>query len=168
MVACTARLNIQQCLNPKDHNSYTQQSTMTKRNTKQARDKLKTVLPSGATDRSFFELVYDVVRQIPYGRVTSYGAIAEALGAKSSARMVGWAMNNAHSLVEPVPAHRVVNRQGMLTGRHHFSTPDAMEKRLTEEGIEIEDNRVKRFRELFWMLEEEEKKEFRGGDARNH
>lgn len=100
--------------------------------------------------RDFFSDVYDVVRQIPPGRVTSYGAIAAFLGTRSSARMVGWAMNAAHGLVPPVPAHRVVNRQGLLTGRMHFSPPEQMEERLIAEGIEIKDHAVQSFEKYFW------------------
>jgi methylated-DNA-protein-cysteine methyltransferase related protein len=111
---------------------------------------LKTIKPSGRQDESFFELVYDVVRQIPKGRVTSYGAIAAALGTKKSARMVGWAMNNAHFITPKVPAHRVVNRQGLLTGRMHFATPTQMEELLLQEGIEVKNDQVQNFQKLFW------------------
>ena len=98
---------------------------------------------------NFFEDVWDVVRLIPEGRVTSYGAIASYLGMKSGARMVGWAMNASHT--EPdVPAHRVVNRNGLLTGRHHFATSDEMEQRLRREGITVRENAVKDFQTLFW------------------
>lgn len=98
---------------------------------------------------NFFEDVYAVVRLIPKGRVTSYGAIAAYLGMKSGARMVGWAMNASHT--EPnVPAHRVVNRNGLLTGRHHFATPDEMEQRLRSEGVAVRENAVKDFKKLFW------------------
>ncbi len=104
----------------------------------------------GLTDKySFFDNVYDVVRQIPKGRVTSYGAIANFLGAKRSARMVGWAMNAAHDKPD-VPAHRVVNRQGLLTGKHHFATEDTMQERLEAENIKIEGNQVVAFKEVFW------------------
>lgn len=99
---------------------------------------------------SFFENVYDVVRQIPAGRVTSYGAIAGYLGLRGSARMVGWAMNAAHTQVNDVPAHRVVNRNGQLTGKHHFGGLLIMQQLLESEGIEIENNGVKKFNELFW------------------
>jgi methylated-DNA-protein-cysteine methyltransferase related protein len=98
---------------------------------------------------AFFEDVYAVVRLIPQGRITSYGAIAEYLGAKSGARMVGWAMNNAHTY-EDVPAHRVVNRKGMLTGKHHFETPDKMQKLLEAEGIEVKEDCISNFKNLFW------------------
>lgn len=100
-------------------------------------------------DQSFFEKVYEVVRQIPPGRVTSYGAIGKYLGAARSARMVGWAMNNAHSLPD-VPAHRVVNRVGLLTGRHHFPGTDLMQQLLENEGVEVEDHKVKNFAAHFW------------------
>ena len=101
-------------------------------------------------DESFFDMVYSVVRQIPSGRVTSYGAIAEYLGTKGTARMVGWAMNASHTEVTDVPAHRVVNRNGLLTGKHHFGGPKVMQQLLESEGIEIVDNQVVRFSELFW------------------
>ena len=95
---------------------------------KKSTEKIKSVKPSGKKDESFFELVYEVARQIPKGRVTSYGAIAAALGTKLSARMVGWAMNGSNKVKPTVPAHRVVNRNGMLTGKHHFETPIRMEE----------------------------------------
>lgn len=103
-------------------------------------------------DRSytFFENVFEVVRQIPRGRVTSYGAIAHFLGSGSSARMVGWAMNASHLVTPKVPAHRVVNRAGMLSGRAHFETPTRMEELLTKEKIKIKDNQVVEFDKLFW------------------
>ncbi|MEI6947470.1 MGMT family protein [Paraflavisolibacter sp. H34] len=111
---------------------------------------LKTVQPSGRKDDSFFEQVFAIVRQVPRGRVTSYGAIAEALGAKSSARMVGWAMNLSHSILPEVPAHRVVNRQGRLTGKVHFGTPTRMQELLEAEGIAVKDDAVVAFDRLFW------------------
>ena len=98
---------------------------------------------------SFYEKVYEVARKIPTGKVTSYGAIAEFLGRKGSARMVGYAMNNAHS-VPDVPAHRVVNRNGLLTGKHHFGGADMMQQLLESEGIEVVGDKVVHFRELFW------------------
>jgi methylated-DNA-protein-cysteine methyltransferase-like protein len=101
-------------------------------------------------DPSFFEKVYDVVRLIPYGRVTSYGAIAAYLGTKGSARMVGWAMNASHSAKENVPAHRVVNRNGLLTGKHHFGTPTIMQQLLESEGIVVIDDQVQDFEKIFW------------------
>jgi len=94
---------------------------------------------------SFFENVWDVVRQIPKGRVTSYGAIAACLGAKSSARMVGWAMNMSFGTKPKVPAQRVVNRNGMLSGKAHFATPTLMEELLKKEGIEVEKDKVVNF-----------------------
>lgn len=99
---------------------------------------------------SFFEDVYDVVRQIPKGRVTSYGAIANFLGTKLSARMVGWAMNGAHTVKPDVPAQRVVNRNGMLTGKSHFSTPTKMEELLAKEKIKVKNDRVVEFEKIFW------------------
>ena len=99
---------------------------------------------------SFFADVYDVVRQIPKGKVTSYGAIAKYLGTGSSARMVGWAMNAAHVALPKVPAHRVVNRNGMLTGKMHFSTPTLMEELLKKEKIAVENDTVVNFEQLFW------------------
>lgn len=117
--------------------------------------RLKTLRPSGKKEESFFELVFEVVRQIPRGRVTSYGAIAACLGTKSSARMVGWAMNGSHRVKPKVPAHRVVNRTGMLTGKHHFATPDMMEKLLKKEGISVRNNQIVNFKKLFWNPAEE-------------
>ncbi|CAN5272064.1 MGMT family protein [soil metagenome] len=99
---------------------------------------------------SFFEDVYEVVRQIPKGRVTSYGAIANFLGTKLSARMVGWAMNAAHAAKPKVPAHRVLNRNGMLTGKAHFATPTLMEELLQKEKIVVQDNTAKDFEKNFW------------------
>jgi methylated-DNA-protein-cysteine methyltransferase related protein len=114
------------------------------------KEKLKTVTPSGKKDESFFELVFDVVRQIPKGKVTSYGAIAAALGARSSARMVGWAMNGSHRVRPKVPAHRVVNRQGLLTGKIHFSPPEQMQQLLEKEGVKVVDDKVVDFQKKFW------------------
>lgn len=98
----------------------------------------------------FFQNVYDVVRLIPKGRVTSYGAIAKYLGTARSSRMVGWAMNAAHSQKKYVPAHRVVNRNGELTGKHHFSTPYLMQELLEKEGIKVIKDAIKNFDALFW------------------
>lgn len=100
------------------------------------------------TTPSFFDKVYEVVRQIPYGRVTSYGAIAKYLGAARSARMVGWAMNNSHD--KDVPAHRVVNRVGVLTGKHHFDGTNLMQQILENEGLQIVDNQIIDFKKHFW------------------
>lgn len=99
---------------------------------------------------SFFADVYDVVRQIPKGRVTSYGAIAAYLGTRLSARMVGWAMNAAHTATPKVPAQRVVNRNGMLTGKHHFKTPTLMQELLAKEGVAIKDDVIVNFKSHFW------------------
>jgi len=99
---------------------------------------------------TFFDDVYAVVRQIPKGRVTSYGAIANYLGTKLSARMVGWAMNAAHNQTPKVPAHRVVNRNGMLTGKHHFATPILMEELLLKEKIVVKDEKIVDFQKHYW------------------
>jgi methylated-DNA-protein-cysteine methyltransferase related protein len=99
--------------------------------------------------QNFFADVYEVVKLVPQGRVTTYGAIAEYLGTKSSARMVGWAMNAAHHLPN-VPAHRVINRNGILTGKHHFPTPTLMQELLEREGITVIDDQIQNFSELFW------------------
>ncbi len=101
-------------------------------------------------ETNFFDQVYQVVKQIPYGRVTSYGAIANYLGSKGSARMVGWAMNHSHHVDDYVPAHRVVNRNGMLTGKFHFGGQDTMQQLLESEGIHIENDKVLKFKQLFW------------------
>jgi len=101
-------------------------------------------------DDSFFEKVYAVTKTIPEGRVTSYGAIARYLGAPGSARMVGWALNQCHSRDDFIPAHRVVNRNGLLTGKHHFHGPGVMESLLAGEGVEVRDDRVVDFQRLFW------------------
>ena len=97
---------------------------------------------------SFFEKVYEVARQIPYGRVTSYGAIAKYLGAERSARMVGYAMNGSHG--KDVPAHRVVNRKGLLTGKHHFEGTNLMQQLLESEGIKVVNYQIQNFDKVFW------------------
>lgn len=99
---------------------------------------------------SFFENVYQVVRLIPKGRVTSYGAIAKYLGTSGSSRMVGWAMNGAHRVHPPVPAQRVVNRNGLLTGKHHFGNPEMMQRLLENEGIRVENDKIIDFPAVFW------------------
>ena len=99
---------------------------------------------------TLFEDVYEVVRQIPKGRVTSYGAIAKFLGTKLSARMVGWAMNAAHQQIKKVPAHRVVNRNGMLTGKYHFATPTLMEELLLKEKIKVKEETIVEFEKYYW------------------
>lgn len=103
-------------------------------------------------ETNFFERVYAVVRQIPYGKVTSYGAIAKALGTARSARMVGWAMNASHHL-EDVPAHRVVNRKGLLTGKFHFDGTNVMQQLLESEGIVVKNNQIVDFEAYFWEPE---------------
>jgi len=112
--------------------------------------KLKPVKPSGQKDASFFELVFEIARQIPKGRVTSYGAIAAALGTKLSARMVGWAMNGSHLVRPKIPAHRVVNRNGMLSGKMHFDYPEKMQELLEKEGVKVMDDKVVDFENRFW------------------
>jgi len=99
---------------------------------------------------SFYEDVYEVVKLIPRGRVTSYGAIAKYLGTKMSSRMVGWALNGSHFSTEKIPAHRVVNRNGMLTGKAHFATPTRMQELLEKEKIKVKDDVVVDFQKLFW------------------
>jgi methylated-DNA-protein-cysteine methyltransferase-like protein len=101
-------------------------------------------------DNDFFSKVYDVTKCIPYGRITSYGAIAIFLGSSRSARMVGWALNVSHGNREFIPAHRVVNRNGLLTGKHHFGNSTTMEQLLENEGIIIENDRIVNFKEKFW------------------
>ena len=123
-----------------------------------ARKNLKKVAIKKSTDKdpltirkdSFFVDVFDVARLIPKGRVTSYGAIAKYLGAGLSARMVGWAMNAAHVAKPKIPAHRVVNRLGMLSGKHHFGSPTRMEELLKKEGIEVKRDQIVDFKTLFW------------------
>ncbi len=100
-------------------------------------------------ETGFFEKVYEVATKIPYGRVTSYGAIASYLGSPKSARMVGWAMNASH-LNPDVPAHRVVNRKGLLTGKHHFEGTNLMQQLLESEGVEVIENQIQNFEKLFW------------------
>jgi methylated-DNA-protein-cysteine methyltransferase-like protein len=106
-------------------------------------------------DDSFYEKVYEVVRLVPRGRVTSYGAIAKYLGAARSSRLVGWAMNVCHDVQPPVPAHRVVNRLGILSGKAHFASPEAMENLLRAEGVEILGDCVQSFDTIFWDPERE-------------
>jgi methylated-DNA-protein-cysteine methyltransferase-like protein len=110
---------------------------------------IKKILPSGKKDASFFEQVYAVVALIPFGRVNSYGAIAKFLGTKMSARMVGWALNNAHHLPH-VPAHRVVNRNGQLSRKAHFDTPQQMQELLEKEGVVIHNDCIVNFTTVFW------------------
>src|SRR5436189_2943224 len=113
-------------------------------------DPAKETAKSTVKEYSFFADVFDVVRQIPKGRVTSYGAIASYLGTKLSARMVGWAMNAAHVAKPKVPAHRVVNRNGMLSGKAHFATPTLMEELLLKEKIIVKEDKIVDFEKLFW------------------
>lgn len=101
------------------------------------------------TNDNFFERVYSIAKQIPYGRVTSYGAIAKVLGAARSARMVGWAMNACHGR-DDIPAHRVVNRKGLLTGKHHFEGTNLMQQLLESEGVKVVDHQIVAFDTVFW------------------
>lgn len=106
--------------------------------------------PKDKLNEGFFRLVYEVARLIPPGRVTSYGAIARYLGTGRSARMVGWAMNASHTEKNGVPAHRVVNRKGLLTGKHHFGNSSTMQQLLENEGLQVENDKVVNFMERFW------------------
>jgi len=101
-------------------------------------------------EETFFDRVYEITRKIPYGRVTTYGAIAKFISAGSAARMVGWALNNSHHQPEFIPAHRVVNREGILTGKHHFGNTNTMKQLLENEGIPIEDDQIIDFEKYFW------------------
>lgn len=107
-------------------------------------------------DEGFFEKVYQVAEKIPYGRFTTYGAIAEYLGSRGSARMVGWAMNSSHHCQRNIPAHRVVNRNGMLTGKHHFSGSNVMKELLENEGIKVENDCIVNFEKHYWRPGEDD------------
>ena len=100
--------------------------------------------------KDLYEAIYSIVRKIPRGRISTYGAIAESIGMKSGARLVGYAMNHAHGQKPAVPAHRVVNRVGLLTGKHHFSKEGEMQRRLEAEGIKVTDDKVRDFEKHFW------------------
>lgn len=113
---------------------------------------------AGQTGAPFFDAVYAVVRKIPRGKVTTYGAVAEAAGMRMSARMVGWALSVCGGAVPRVPAHRVVNRMGVLTGRHHFATPTLMQELLEQEGVKVKGDTVVDFEKRLW------KPEVKGGD----
>lgn len=110
----------------------------------------RTIINGAVQERDFFADVMAVVRQVPKGRVTSYGAIAKYLGAARSARIVGYCMNSAHNVRPMVPAHRVVNRAGMLSGKHHFATETRMEELLKKEGVKVKDDQVQDFAKRFW------------------
>lgn len=110
----------------------------------------KQVRDGALQERDFFADVMDVVRQIPKGRVTSYGAIAKYLGAARSARIVGYCMNNSHTVKPPVPAHRVVNSAGILSGKHHFGPDDRMQRLLEKEGVKVVNDQVVEFKNKFW------------------
>jgi methylated-DNA-protein-cysteine methyltransferase related protein len=102
------------------------------------------------TRPSWLEQVFRIVRCIPYGKVTTYGSIAEAVGSRTTSRMVGWAMNKSHLVLPKVPAHRVVNRKGILTGKHHFGHPDLMQQLLESEGICIQNDKIISFNMHYW------------------
>ena len=102
------------------------------------------------TEENIYEVIYDVVRQIPKGRVSTYGAVAASIGMRSGARMVGYAMNTCVNVKPTVPAHRVVNRKGLLTGKHHFSPPEKMQQLLEKEGVKVEEDQVQDFENKFW------------------
>jgi methylated-DNA-protein-cysteine methyltransferase-like protein len=112
--------------------------------------KKRSSVPEKGGNEGFFGMVYEVARLVPYGRITSYGAIARYLGTGRSARMVGWALNSSHTCPDFIPAHRVVNRNGMLTGKHHFGNSSTMQQLLENEGFTVEDDCVLDFREKFW------------------
>jgi len=153
MVAVTALMITSAFQNPGDPNYWHKETIMAKKKTTKrvpTRERLTTVKPSGGKDDSFFDLVHQVARQIPRGRVTSYGAIAACLGTRLSARMVGWAMMAVPYAKKPVPAHRVVNRNGLLTGKHHYSPPEKMQQLLEKEGVLVKDDKVVDFKKLFW------------------
>lgn len=114
---------------------------------------MKCLLMKTNKEESFYERVYKVVRIIPFGRVTSYGAIANSIGSPQAARMVGWAMNNSHGIIPYVPAHRVVNRKGLLTGKSHFGGQSIMGDLLRSEGIIIENDQIVDFQKVFWEPE---------------
>lgn len=113
-------------------------------------DRIPTLPALRDRKESFYESVYDLVRLIPRGRVSSYGAIAACLGARSSARMVGWALGVSGASLPPVPAHRVVNRNGMLSGKHHFGAPTMMADLLKSEGVKVKKDTVVNFEKVFW------------------
>ena len=118
------------------------------------------------TGNDFFSRVYEVTKCIPFGRITSYGAIARYLGTGKSARMVGWVSNSSHNSNEFIPAHRVVNRNGLLSGKHHFGNSSTMQQLLENEGIIIEDDQIINFEEKFWDPESEIEKFLTAKDAK--
>ena len=117
---------------------------------KEKRTSKKKPVQEKSAEATFFDAVYAVVRQVPRGRVTTYGAVAEATGLRMSARMVGWALSVCSRAKPKVPAHRVVNRMGILSGRHHFATPTLMQELLEQEGVKVEDDTVVDFKQLYW------------------
>jgi methylated-DNA-protein-cysteine methyltransferase-like protein len=137
MAACTAHIILQPFPSPVAISYWPDELT-------------RPMIPTFQRPPDLYEAVYEIVRAIPEGRLTSYGAIAAALGVRSGARMVGYAMNLSHTAQPKVPAHRVLNRNGQLTGKHHFDTPDAMQKLLEAEGIQVVEDVVPDFTARFW------------------
>lgn len=135
MAACTALMAMSRCPNHDAASCCINEQPMAQ----EKKDK-----------ESIYDAIYDVVRSVPQGRVTSYGAVAAAIGAASGARVVGYAMNSCEGINPAVPAHRVVNRNGMLTGKHHFVPPERMQQLLEQEGVKIADDKVVDFHRLFW------------------
>ena len=119
------------------------------------KDKNHSIISLNEDKKGFFEKAIEVAKLIPKGRVTSYGAIAKYLAAPRSARMVGWAMNNSHNQTEEVPAHRVVNRKGLLTGKIHFNGTNLMQQLLENEGIIVVENQIQNFETVFWNPSDE-------------
>jgi methylated-DNA-protein-cysteine methyltransferase-like protein len=107
------------------------------------------------TEKHWTEKIYDLVRQIPRGKVTTYGTLAEKVGARTTSRMVGWAMNASHTATPKVPAHRVVNRNGLLTGKHHFGSPTLMEELLRAEGVEVKEDQIVDFKKHLFLFDHE-------------
>lgn len=145
-VVCIVHITMTTWKSPAEVNS----SAKKQRDMPRKKKEVKTVLPSGKAESSFFEQVYDMVEQIPRGRVTTYGAIARALGSGLSARMVGWALNGSFTSSRKIPAQRVVNRNGQLSGKAHFATPSQMQELLEKEGIMVENDTVMDFNKRFW------------------
>lgn len=121
-----------------------------RKNNKTPKTSLRALVPTGNRDEGFFQQVYELARQVPKGRVTSFGAIARCLGAAKSARMVGWALSGSSTVRPKVPAHRVVNAQGLLSGKFHFETLTRMEELLAREGVIVKNDQVVDFKTLFW------------------
>jgi len=130
-------------------------STKVKKRNSSTNKKIENRMPnlSHSRDEHWMETIFEAVRRIPPGRVSTYGALAELVGTRLTARMVGWAMNASHKSSLKVPAHRVVNRNGVLTGKHHFETPTRMQELLEAEGVVVKDDKIVHFKELLWLPE---------------